>query len=185
MIPALNHLRSRHHAIIAYSNTSKFKESPILKRSNYTPYDTINPSELGNMIKYANAVDLYPFCHRNRIRRSLDRGRIQWSWHPVKNSIMLYRDDLEQLNYEQLIYFTQRLPESALNALQLTQRAVDRVTAYREMLTFPALPNDWRQDNVDSLLCTNRQFNKGVVLTKDENRLLIQFKTGLKYWLKN
>lgn len=183
MIPALRYLQSSHYAIIAYSKTKKFKKTPASKQAKYIPYDVINPSELANMIKYAEAGALFPFCHRNRLRRALNTGRLEWSWHPIKNSIVLYRGDLERLNYEQLTYFTQKLPQAAISSLTLTKLAIETLKAYRAD-NHIAARDDWKNDSVDLLIEINNDFEKDLNLSKNDQRLLKQFKEGLKGWLK-
>ena len=182
----LSYLPERTHALIAYRNSKRFKAFSRSRKDHYISFDRILPEVKFKLIKYQDAPGLFPLVTRSRLNLILNKNCItDWSYHPVKNSVLLSREDLEAINYYQLTYFTSRLPVASLQALRLTSEAKATLSAYRR-LNKPSEPYNVLDDDIDrvqTLLDAPVASQSCIKLTTDQKRNLTNFKKALKWWL--
>ena len=185
-IKHLNYLPERTHALIAYRNSKRFEAFSRSRKERYVSFDKILPDVKFKLIKYQDAPGLFPLVTRSRLNLTLNKNcRTDWSWHPIKNSVLFSLEDLNAINYRQLTYFTSRLPVALLQALRLTSDAKEALNALRRSQTLSEAYNieDDDIDRIQTLLDAPEASESCIKLTTDQKRNLTNFKKALKWWL--
>ena len=187
-IRQLHYLPERNHSLIAFRNSKRFKSFTKSRQDHYISFDRVLPEVKFKLIKYQDASTLLPFVTRSRLNLILNRNcSTDWSWHPIKNSVLFALEDLEAINYRQLSYYTARLPVATLKALRLTPDAKEALKALRGSHRLSEAYNieDDDIDRVQTLLDAPVASESCIKLTTDQKRNLTNFKKALKWWLSD